>query len=176
MSTNILYIADYGNHRIMSYTAGASSGTLIASGNGNGTNQTQLSLPMGVHFDAFSNSLFITNYASHMVVRWVLGENRWTLVAGDPRGVSGNTSTLLFNPRDVTLDPMGNIYIVDRSNHRIQLYMVGETNGITIAGVAGVRGSNATLLNVPRSVELDNQLNLYVADTDNHRIQKFLRF
>ena len=108
--------------------------------------------------------------------RGVLGASDWILVAGDNSGISGNTSTLLFNPRDVTLDPMGNMYVVDRTNHRIQLYMAGESSAQTIAAVTGINGSNATLLNVPRSVEIDNQLNLYVTDEYNHRIQKFIRY
>jgi hypothetical protein len=51
--------------------------------------------------------------------------------------------------------------------------MNGQSDGITIAGVSG---SNSTMLNSPFSIALDNQLNLYVADTNNQRIQKFLRY
>lgn len=43
-------------------------------------------------------------------------------------------------------------------------YMVGESNAITVAGVIGISGNDSTLLNIPRSMELDNQLNLYVTD------------
>jgi len=39
-----------------------------------------------------------------------------------------------------------------------------------------VEGVNATLLNYPASVKLDNQLNLYVSDRYNHRTQKFMRY
>ena len=47
---------------------------------------------------------------------------------------------------------------------------------MTIAGITGILGANASLLNNPVSVVLDTQLNLYVSDTVNHRIQKFMRF
>jgi hypothetical protein len=66
---------------------------------------------------------------------------------------------------------MGNLYVADRDNHRIQFFLVGQSNGTTIAGITGISGTNSTLLNVPRSLALDNQLNLYVVDTSNHRIQ-----
>jgi DNA-binding beta-propeller fold protein YncE len=49
-------------------------------------------------------------------------------------------------------------------------------NGTTIAGVTGQSGISSTKLNQPYSVALDSQLNLYVADTGNNRIQTFLRY
>jgi len=77
---------------------------------------------------------------------------------------------------DMVLDPMGNMYVCDRNNQRIQLFKAGEYVGQTIAGTTGVSGINASLLNYPWSLKLDNQLNLYVLDTNNHRVQKFLRY
>ncbi|CAF5035119.1 unnamed protein product, partial [Rotaria magnacalcarata] len=52
----------------------------------------------------------------------------------------------------------------DTSNHRIQFFSAGQRNGTTIAGVTAVQGNTDNLLNNPRSIALDNQLNLYVAD------------
>jgi len=74
------------------------------------------------------------------------------------------------------MDPMGNFYVADYANTRIQLFLAGQFEGITIAGRTGVPGSNASLLMYPYSMKLDNQLNLYVADSGNHRIQRFLRY
>lgn len=171
-----LYIADYGNHRVMSYAPGAKNGTLILGGQGAGTNKTQLYNPAGLLYDSFSNSLFIANYAAHNIVRYVFGTKSWTLVAGNSNGIAGSNSTSLRFPSDVILDPMGNIYVADYHNNRIQFFLGGSSNGITIAGITNVSGANSILLNRPWSVKLDNQLNLYVADTYNHRVQKFLRY
>ena len=176
MNSGTLYVADRYNDRIMSYAPGASSGTVVAGGNGCGRNTTQLCDPIRVYFDSISNSLVITNHASHSIVRWALGDNHWTLLAGDPAGVVGSNSTQLRFPMDVTFDPMGNMYVADKDNHRIQLFMVGQSEGITIAGITNVFGNSSTLLYQPWSVKLDNQLNLYVADSRNHRIQKFVRY
>ncbi|CAF1008402.1 unnamed protein product [Rotaria sordida] len=175
-NSDAIYIADYNNHRIMRYFQNNSSGTLVAGGNGNGKNQTQLSLPTAIYFDSLSNSLLIVNTGAHNIVRWVLGESSWTLVAGNINGTAGISSMHLKSPTDVTLDPMGNMYVADRNNQRIQFYLVGETNGTTIAGRTGITGSNSTLFDTPSSIILDNQLNLYVVDRFNHRIQKFLRY
>lgn len=173
-STGTLYIADQSNHRVMSYLASASSGTVAAGGNGFGTTNTQLYYPVDVHFDASTNSLIIANTGANNIVRWVLGATSWTLVAGSASGLSGTSAALLNYPVSVMLDPMGNIYVADRDNHRIQFFVAGQSTGITIAGNANTSGSNALLLDHPYSTALDSQYNLYVADTYNHRIQKFL--
>jgi sugar lactone lactonase YvrE len=151
----------------------ASSGTVAAGDNGNGNNITQLNTPKGVHFDSSSNSLYIANTGSNNIVRWILNATSWTLVAGSINGAAGNTSTLLNSPIGVALDSMGNVYVADKSNHRIQFYLASETNGTTIAGVTGISGNNSTLLNSPSSVVVDNQFNVYVADSSNVRVQEF---
>ncbi|CAF3289583.1 unnamed protein product [Rotaria socialis] len=171
-NSSTLYIADTNNHRIMSYASGAIAGTVVAGGNGAGTLNNQLYNPMAVYFDSASNSLVIANTGAHAIVRWVIGAAGWTLVAGYP-GFSGSSPTMLNNPACVIFDSLGNMYVADTSNHRIQFFSAGQRNGTTIAGVTGVPGNAANLLNNPRSIALDNQFNLYVADTSNNRIQIF---
>ena len=175
-TTGTIYIADFRNDRIMQYTKNASSGTVVAGGNGNGLQTNQLNHPYAVYFDSFSNYLYIANGVANNTVRWKIGSTNWTLVAGSPNGTGGGSSTLLSTPTDITLDPMGNIYIADRRNHRIQWFEVGQSNGTTIAGITSVPGSTSTRLAEPVSLMLDNQLNLFVVDSRNHRIQKFLRY
>ncbi|CAF3520365.1 unnamed protein product [Rotaria sp. Silwood1] len=175
-NSNAVYIADFNNHRVMKYLSSSSSGTIAAGGNGFGTNNTKLYRPAGLYFDSSTNSLIIANFGASNIVRWVLGDNKWTIVEGDVNGLNGNTSTLLDHPTGFTFDPMGNMYVADMFNHRIQMYPVDQTNGTTIAGISGQVGNNSTMLNYPVSVILDNQLNLYVSDSFNHRIQKFVRY
>ena len=74
------------------------------------------------------------------------------------------------------MDPMGKIYVADSANQRIQLFLAGQSTGITIAGISGVIGNSSTLLNYPFWPLLDNQLNLYVSDYLNFRVQKFNRY
>ncbi|CAF1058431.1 unnamed protein product [Adineta steineri] len=173
-STGTLYISDVHNHRIMKYLLNASSGIVVAGGNGAGTGITQLYYPFGFTFDSSSNSLLIANYRAHNIVRWVLGASSWTLVIGSLTGLSGSTSTLLNQPVGITLDSMGNIYVADSRNHRIQFFVAGQSNGITIAGVTGLSGNSQSQLSFPYWVTIDDQLNLYVSDYNNNRVQLFL--
>jgi hypothetical protein len=154
---------------------GASSGTVVAGGNGQGFNNMQLNYPIGLYLDSSSNSLVIANAGANNIVRWVLGASSWTLIAGDPSGTVGATSTMFYHPAGVTFDSWGNMYVADTYNHRIQFFLAGQSSGTTIAGVATTRGNSSTLLNFPYNLILDANLNLYVADSMNHRVQKFLR-
>ena len=167
--SNAFYVADTYNDRILYFVVGNENGTVIAGGNGYGLNSNQLSIPVDLQFDTPSNSIIIANCDGRNVVRWTLGASNWTLIADNSTGIGGC-------PRGVIMDPMGNIYIADTSNTRVQFYPVGATNGTTIAGTTSVFGTNATLFASPISVVLDSQLNLIVADYNNHRIQKFIRY
>ena len=49
-----------------------------------------------------------------------------------------------------------------------------KSTAITIAGIAGVAGNNASLLFYPYGSAFDSSNNLYFADYFNHRIQKLI--
>ena len=174
--THGIYISDYNNFRIMYYPAGVLNGTVVAGGNGQGLNNNQLGYQYSVYHDAVTNSLFIAQCSTNNIIQWPLGASNWMLIAGYLTGAISSSSNGFSCPRDINLDPMGNIYVADRDNRRIQFFSIGQSNGTTIAGITGILGANASLLNNPISVVLDTQLNLYVSDTVNHRIQKFMRY
>ena len=169
-----MFISDTFAHRIVSYP----SGRVVAGGNGAGAGSTQLYNPYGLIYDSISDSLLISNYDVSTLVRWVVGDSQSTSMIGNasaPDG-GGSTSLLLNRPVGVTMDPMGNIYVADSDNHRIQFFVAGQSNGTTLVGTTGVPGLAANQLNSPYWVEFDSQLNMYVSDTLNHRVQKFLRY
>ena len=169
--TGLLYITATSNGLILRYPPEA----LVFNSNASGSIDSQLMDPIGLIYDTYSKSLVIANHRGHAIVRLKPGNDRWTPIAGS-MNISGNTSSLLKSPVGITMDVMGNIYCADSLNHRIQLFLDGQSEGITIAGITGVNGSSSTLLYSPFWVKLDNQLNLYVADTYNNRIQKFSRY
>lgn len=104
---------------------------------------------------------------------------QWSTLVG--RGSAGSEDgtgdKARFNqPYGVALDPTGNLYVADKSNHTIRKIAPG---GIvtTLAGSPGQSGSadgtgTAARFNAPESVAIDGNGNLYVADTGNHTIRK----
>lgn len=87
-------------------------------------------------------------------------------------GVSGATERLVNLPFSLILLSNTTLYISDQNNHRIQKWIIGSSNGTTVAGQAnGEAGSTARHLRRPGGIAIDNQENFYIADINNHRVQ-----
>jgi hypothetical protein len=100
--------------------------------------------------------------------------NGITIAGGNGQGSAANQ---LEGAYSGIVDGMGNIYIADLSNNRVQKFPPGSTsatNGITVAGGNGF-GSAPNQLEDPSCLFLDSKGNLYVDDMQNNRIQEFPR-
>ena len=117
----------------------------------------------------------------------------YTVAGTGTAGYSGDsgpaTSARIDLPTGVALDPGGNLYIADQDNNRVQevaatthtqwgrsmtaadIYTVaGSATGST--GHSGDGGAaTSALLEEPNAVALDPAGDLYIADTDNNRVQ-----
>lgn len=96
-------------------------------------------------------------------------------------GFSGDggvaTSARLRRPQGVVMDNAGNLYIADKSNHRVRrVSSLGTISTIAGTGTAGFLGdgglATAARLNAPCDVCLDGLNNLYISDQNNRRIRK----
>jgi hypothetical protein len=98
--------------------------------------------------------------------------------AGGYEGDGGPaTEALLRSPSDVAVAASGQLYIADTLNSCVRK-VDGDGEISTVAGACGERGfagdgdpADESLLNRPYGVALDDDGNLYIADTHNHRIR-----
>lgn len=75
-----------------------------------------------------------------------------------------------FNePRGLSIDTRGNIYIADSKNHRVQKLAPDGTSLLTW----GTQGGSPGQFNDPCGIAVSSDGFVYVADTWNHRVQKF---
>ena len=85
----------------------------------------------------------------------------------------------MTNPRDLVLDTPGNLYIADSGNNRILKWDVQGNCTLVFGFEADTTegylepGEEPGQLDEPLSVCVDSQGFILVADTNNHRIQKF---
>ena len=182
-----IYIADTSNHRIMKWIPGTSSGSLVAGGQGVGSEQNQLRNPLGVHI--FGNDIFIADSDNHRIQRIHSLKNydsdgttdgsyslTTTTVAGG--NGSGDSPDKLSFPRQVMIGPDNCLYICDTGNNRIQRWEIGSSEATTVAGdPSGLAGSTLSLLDNPTGIFISRDVCdscLFVADTNNHRIIRFL--
>jgi tripartite motif-containing protein 71 len=69
------------------------------------------------------------------------------------------------------------LYVADAANHRVQIFNISNPASPTYAGTLGITGSPGSgnnRFNTPQGVAVDANY-IYVADTENHRVQIFNR-
>ena len=117
-----------------------------------------------------SNGFFIADTFDHRVVSYPSGQ----IVAGG--NSPGNGATNLHNPFGLAYDSVLNSFIIPNyDTNNVVHWKLGASNRTVIVGDRmGTPGTNSTLLNKPVGVTIDLMENIYIADSDNHRIQFFL--
>jgi len=161
-----------------------------------------LSEPLGIVFDS-TNNLYTTNYTDNLVMKFD-SERRFVDLLNKYEGdsnifqfvslmeeafqegkdyfscdsgvVAPCTGEAEFkSPYYLAVDSKDNVYVVDRSNHRIQkfspngdfLLMWGRNGG------DGTLGSGKGEFYFPHEIAIDKNDNVYIADTGNSRVQVF---
>ena len=187
--SGVVYIADYGNHKIRMVTrigiitTIAGTGDVGDGGDGGAATSAQLNYPRGVSVD-ISGNVYIAD-TSNEKIRMVTSRGIITTIAGtETWGSSGDfgaaTSAQLSIPKGVAVDVSGNVYIADTSNEKIR--MVTSTGIITTIAGTGTWGSDgdggaatsAQLAN-PYLVSVDISGNVYIADVNNNKIRMVTR-
>ena len=102
-------------------------------------------------------------------------EKHIQLTATRQIGVPGSLPGQFNRPRDISFAPDGTFYIVDTDNHRVQHLKLDGTPLQTWGIFGDVTTSNAPggTFNQPWGIGVAPDGSVYVADTWNHRVQKF---
>ncbi|MBN2048247.1 MAG: glycosyltransferase family 39 protein [Anaerolineaceae bacterium] len=102
-------------------------------------------------------------------------ENALDLLPDQIIGSQGSDPGQLLSPRGMAIAPDGSIYVADSRNHRIQRFApTGELIASWGTFADAVSGSApGGTFNEPWDVAVDQYGNVFVADTWNHRVQKF---
>jgi uncharacterized protein (TIGR03437 family) len=181
-SAGNVYIADSGNNRIRKVSGGviatvAGNGTPGFSGDTGPATSAQLNGPAGLAVDS-AGDLYIAdhnNFRIRMVSNGVIAT-----VAGDGTGGSSGddipaTSAQLY-PSYLAVDSAGNLYIASTFDTRIRQVANGVITTLAGNGTAGFSGDNGPATSAqlfsPAGVAVDSAGNLYIADTNNHRVRK----
>lgn len=113
-----LYVADWYNDRIQQFYLGETNGITVAGATAPGT--IVLFGPTGVMLDG-DGYLFIVDAWNQRIV--ASGPNGFQCIIGCST-LSGSTSTEFNYPRTLGFDSYGNIYVSDRTNNRIQKFIL----------------------------------------------------
>ena len=159
----------------------AGNGQFEGVGDGAKATTADLDLPSGVAVDGAGN-LYIADSAHNRIRKVTAATGLISTIAGNGnpsyKGDDGPAVDATLNtPSGITIDGAGNLYIADTGNNVVR--RITAATGIikTVAGdgTAGYSGDNipATTaeLDAPSGVTVDAAGNIYIADTNNHRIR-----
>lgn len=185
-----IYVADQGAHCVRKIDSAGTittyAGRCVAtaasngfSGDGGPATAAMLNNPTALAFDT-QGGLYISDQFNHRVrrvdssstIRTVAGNGSQTF-SGD--GAQAAAAGLPF-PGSMAVDPAGNLYVVDNVDNRVRAVVGGVIRTIAGTGAAAFGGDNGpplqASLNAPFALALDAPGNLYIGDTNNHRVRK----
>ncbi|MCI4372748.1 MAG: NHL repeat-containing protein [Thermoplasmata archaeon] len=185
-----LWLADYGNARVLQYPAPFSTGESASlalgqsslTGGTSGTTAVNLSNPAWVAFDGHGNAWVAdeeNNRALEFPAPLTTGEVA-SVVLGQPNFTS-HSSPLpggLYADNGIAVDSRGNVWVADSGNNRVvefagptfstyqaPVLALGQGNTSTNFGSLGPSG-----LQYPTAILQDSRGNLWVVDGDNYRV------
>ena len=172
-----LYLWDGGNYRIRKISAAgtimtvAGNGGCCFSGDGGTATSAVLSASFGLALDP-SGNLYSSDWNNSRIRKVSTGGIISTVAGGGSLalGDGGSAATATLNsPYGVATDSAGNIYIADKSNHRVRrvssngaITTVAGNGGCCSSGGDGGSATNAEVL--PNSIAFDTGGNLYIGD------------
>jgi sugar lactone lactonase YvrE len=192
-SSGSLWVADYGNNRVLEFRAPFSNGEAASVVIGQtgfttrtcATKQSGLCAPAGVTFDK-SGDLWVADYSNNRVLEFrapssngeaasvVIGQTGFTTRA------CATKQSGLCSPKDIAFDRLSDLWVADGNNNRILEFVAplfnGEAASVVIGQTGFTTGSCATTrsgLCVPASVTFDKSGDLWVADYSNNRVLEF---
>ena len=153
---NRLYVCDDDNRRIQVLETNLTFCRAFGEpGDGNG----QLSFPYGIDFDD-DGTIIVAEYHSNKRVQLFTPEGNHVHI------LQGKT---LNNPYGVAVDSAGSIYVSENGGNCISVFDKCRK----FITCFGSHGSDPGQFNKPHLIHIDHHDNLYVADTENGRLQIF---
>ncbi len=186
-----LYVSDSNNNRVLKYShpiANAQSANEVFGQAGNfasnacnstGVNSTTLCTPFGIALDHNGN-LYVADEGNNRVLEYnsPLSNTTANTVFGQNGNFASNTcnnqgASSLCGPFGVAADSAGDLYIANYGDNRVLEYNTPLTSDTLVDRFFGGAGLSANSLNGPAGVALDNNGNLYVADSNSNRVLEY---
>ena len=162
-----IYVADTGNNRIQwSTDSGASWANFATIGSG----LNQVRAPQGVALDSTGN-LYVSDTGNGRVLRFNGGVPGSGIVIAS----NGTASGQVGSPRGLVIDSTFRLFITDESNSRIlRISHANTTVSATSGAMIATLGTALNRVKNPQGIAIDGNGTLFVADTGNSRILRWV--
>ena len=186
-----VFLADTFNNQIHKYDpkanaviAFAGTGKKGFAGDGGPAAKAEFSQTICIALTVDGNTLYVADIGNKRVraidvtagtVSTVAGTGK----AGVPKDGESAKDQPLVDPRAVTVDAKGNLYILERSGHALRVVAKdGKIRTVAGTGKAGKGGDGGPALkapmNGPKYVAVDKDGSVLIADTENHQIRRYV--
>lgn len=185
-----IYVADTLNHRVCKidkktgvFSTVVGTGEKGFSGDGGPAVKAQFSGIYCASLDPAGERLYLADLDNRRIRRVDLKSGIVTTIAGNgekgvpPDGADAAKSPLV-DPRAVTVDPAGNVYVLERGGHALRVVdSSGRIRTIVGTGQKGNSGDDGPALqatmNGPKHLCVDRDGGVLIADTENHVVRKY---
>ena len=157
-----LYVTDTGNKRVQKFT---SDGQFLQAWGGGGIIPGSFEEPVGIGIDDQDN-IYVADTWNRRIQKF---DANFTPV--DQWDVSGWESESVVNKPYLTVDNQGRVFISDPEGYRIIAYDSDTGDPIV---TWGRYGQELFAFGLPIGIAADNEGHLFVADSDNNRLMKFV--
>ena len=141
-----MYVVDYNNHRVQRFTPGKLVSQQTIGGES-------------------SHSFYFFSFD------YRVGSSTGVTVAGTT-GIWGSARSLLYYPTAIYVTNNSTMFILDTWNHRVLRWVPGDPMGTIVAGGQG-NGGAFNQIGTSYQLFVDDQLNVYVSESSNHRITRW---
>jgi hypothetical protein len=172
-STGDIFVAESNNRRVVKWSANATSGVLVAGGNGYGSGPDQFSMISNIFVDEINNVLYVVDSSNQRIQRYKNGSPNGTIViGGGPKTVLSDVVSEYIQPLSVLVDKMGNVLVGEGSRITkwtpdFQSYLIVLTND------KNDYSATPSNIKVPRILAFDKFENLYVFEETFGKVVKF---
>lgn len=166
-----LFVSDFNNNRIRKITQSFSTSTFA----GNGISSV-LNAPYCSVFDTLGN-LYVSESGNNRISKITPNGSISTFAGSSVAGFFDATGIIaqFKDPRGITIDSLGNLYVSDAQNYRIRKItptgIVSTFAGKGTAGLSNGAGASAQF-GLLRGIVADSNRNLFAVDRSNNCIRK----
>lgn len=157
--TKTLYVADSGNERVLMFSLNhpSSPSTTVIS---------NVRAPSKIYVDDDDKDgpiIYMPVWYKNRLEKWTKGASEGIELVDECRSCFG-----------VALDKEKNVYVAESDRHRVIKWSPQTNSTVTVAGQTDERGTTDEYLSEPKGIYFDQSTDtLYVADSENNRIQKW---
>jgi streptogramin lyase len=181
-----IWFCEYTGQRVRKIHSNGTLETIVGTGQKGYTGdrgaalEATMNLPHEIRFDS-AGDLYIVDMQNHAIRKVELATMRITTIAGTGSpGYSGDGGPAIEaqfkQPHSIQFGPEGDLYVCDIGNHAIRR-IDNKTQRISTYAGTGVPGSTpdgaplrATPLNGPRSIDFDQQGDLWLATREGNQV------